>query len=72
MWAGNTSNIPKGYLLCNGATLNTSTYNKLYKAIGNQWGGSGGNFKIPDLRDRFIVGAGSAYSVLVKPVVLTM
>ena len=63
MWAGNTSNIPKGYLLCNGATLNTSTYSKLYKAIGNQWGGSGGNFKIPDLRDRFIVAAGSAYSV---------
>ena len=63
MWAGNTSNIPKGYLLCNGATLNRSSYNKLYKAIGNQWGGSGDNFKIPDLRDRFIVAAGGAYNV---------
>ena len=63
MWAGNTGNIPKGYLLCNGATLNTSSYNKLFKAIGYQWGGGGSNFRIPDLRDKFVVAAGSSYSV---------
>ena len=61
MWGGNSNNIPKGYLLCNGATLNTSQYNKLFKAIGYQWGGSGGNFKIPDLRAKFIVGVGNGY-----------
>jgi microcystin-dependent protein len=62
MWGGNSTNVPKGYVLCNGATLNKNTYSKLFKAIGYQWGGSGDNFRIPDLRDRFIVGAAGAYS----------
>ena len=39
MWSGSSSNIPSGWLLCNG--LNGT----------------------PDLRDRFIVGAGSNYGV---------
>ena len=63
MWGGNSSNVPKGYILCNGATLNRNSYNKLFKAIGYQWGGSGDNFRIPDLRDRFIVGADASYTV---------
>lgn len=39
MWSGSTSDIPNGWVLCDGA-------------------GS-----TPDLRDRFIVGAGNSYSV---------
>jgi microcystin-dependent protein len=39
MWNGNTSNIPTGWVLCDG------------------------NNGAPDLRDRFIVGAGSTYAV---------
>ncbi len=63
MWGGNSTNVPKGYILCNGATLNKNSYSKLFKAIGYQWGGTGDNFNIPDLRDRFIVGATSSYTV---------
>ena len=39
LWSGTTSNIPTGWVLCNGSN------------------------GTPDLRDRFIVGAGSTYSV---------
>ena len=39
MWSGSISNIPKGWVLCNGQN------------------------GTPDLRDRFIVGAGKSYSV---------
>ena len=38
LWYGNTSNIPSGFVLCDG------------------------NNNTPDLRDKFVVGAGSAYS----------
>ena len=50
--------IPKGYLLCNGRTLNKNQYPKLFRAIGYTHGGSGNSFKLPDLRERFIVGSG--------------
>jgi len=39
MWSGNVSNVPEGWLLCNGSN------------------------GTPDLRDKFIVGAGAGYSV---------
>lgn len=39
MWSGSSSNIPSGWLLCNGSN------------------------GTPDLRDRFIVGAGNSYAV---------
>jgi hypothetical protein len=42
MWSGTTSDIPAGWTLCNGTSVNSLT--------------------VPDLRDRFIVGAGSRYS----------
>ena len=42
MWNGLTTDIPAGWTLCNGTSVNSLT--------------------VPDLRDRFIVGAGSAYS----------
>lgn len=43
MWSGATNNIPAGWALCNGQTVN--------------------NQLTPDLRDRFIVGAGGSYVV---------
>ena len=63
MWGGTVDNVPEGYLLCNGAAYNKNTYYKLFDAIGTIHGGSGNpNFRVPDLRDRFIVGAGSQYT----------
>jgi len=39
LWSGSTSNIPSGFVLCNGSN------------------------STPDLRDRFVVGAGNSYAV---------
>jgi microcystin-dependent protein len=66
MWGGisvednevTSYSIPKGYLMCDGRNLSTATYSKLFNAIGYTHGGSGSTFKLPDLRERFIVGAG--------------
>lgn len=66
MWAG--SNVPAGYLLCNGAELSQTEYPSLYAALGSTFNtapdhrGSSvttrsGYFRLPDLRGRFIVGS---------------
>jgi len=45
---------PKGYLLCDGASVNISQYEQLYSLIGHTYGGNGTTtFKLPDLRGRF-------------------
>lgn len=62
MWGGTETNVPEGYLLCNGASYSTVTYPKLFAAIGYIHGGSGSTFALPDLRDRFITGSGGNYS----------
>ena len=43
------STAPKGFLLCNGATINRTTYANLFKAIGTTYGAGDGSttFKIP-------------------------
>jgi microcystin-dependent protein len=45
----------KGWLLCNGAVVAQTTYQRLFNAIGPAYniGGEGaGNFRLPDFRDR--------------------
>lgn len=49
MWSGSIASIPTGWALCNGGTY--------AKSDGT------GNVTVPDLRDRFLVGAGSTYAV---------
>lgn len=43
------STAPEGFLLCNGATINRTTYANLFKAIGTTYGAGDGSttFKIP-------------------------
>ena len=55
------SNIPDGYLLCDGASLSTSQYPDLFQAIGYTFGGSGSSFNLPDLREKFVRGVGSTH-----------
>lgn len=43
------STAPTGYLLCNGATYDTTTYSELYELLGTN--------VLPDLRGRFLQGA---------------
>jgi len=61
LFAGGTP--PTGWLLCNGATLDTTTYAALFAVIGYAFGGSGSDFLLPDMRNNFVVGAGDSYSV---------
>ena len=58
-WSGlmTDSDIPSGYFLCDGRSLNKNIYASLFAITGYIHGGSGDNFNIPDLRDKFIVGA---------------
>ena len=55
------SSIPTGYLLCNGAAVSRTTYADLFKAISTLYGAGDGSttFNLPDLRDRFLEGAGT-------------
>lgn len=62
MYAGSTA--PTGWLLCNGSAVSRTTYATLFAVIGTTFGAGDGSttFNLPDFRDRFAVGAGSAYS----------
>lgn len=55
LWSAR-STAPDGYLVCDGSSLSTSAYQKLFAAIGYTYGGSGNNFNIPDLRGQFVRG----------------
>lgn len=57
-FAGDTTQIPPGWMLCNGKLLDQLQYTELYAAIGNTWGGSqaSGQFRVPDLRGVFLRG----------------
>lgn len=47
---------PAGYLICDGRSVTVAAYPELYAAIGNNWGGDGTNFNLPDLRGQFLRG----------------
>ena len=49
------SSPPKGWLACNGASLNKVEYEDLYNIIGTTYGSADSNsFNLPDLRGEFI------------------
>jgi microcystin-dependent protein len=52
------ASIPQtnGWLYCNGTSVSTTTYAKLFAAIGYSYGGSGAGFNIPDFRGCFLRG----------------
>lgn len=58
------TNLPSGWLLCDGSVQSSSSYPRLYNAISTNWGAgtSGGiagtnDFNLPDLRGLFLRGA---------------
>jgi microcystin-dependent protein len=53
---------PTGFFICNGQALSRTAYADLFAAIGTTWGVGDGSttFNVPDLRDRFPVGAQSS------------
>lgn len=59
------SNVPAGWLACDGAAVNRATYGALYAALGgasSPWGQGDGatTFNLPDLKGRMLMGAGAA------------
>lgn len=60
-FAGATA--PEGTLICDGASYDTDDYSLLFDVIGYVYGGSGQNFNIPDLRERFPLGLGGGASL---------
>lgn len=52
------ASAPNGWLICDGSQLNGATYPNLVAVIGN---------KLPDLRSRFIVGAGNGAALTGYP-----
>jgi len=59
---------PAGWLICNGQAVSRETYGVLFAVIGLTYGTGDGltTFNVPDMRDRFPVGAGSTYSLNTK------
>jgi microcystin-dependent protein len=53
-FAGN--NIPAGWIACDNASYPTTTYPKLYDAIGYTYGMDGKNYRVPDTRGVFMRG----------------
>ncbi|MBR4188576.1 MAG: tail fiber protein [Kiritimatiellae bacterium] len=64
-FAGPAENVPVGWLLCDGRAVASTTYPKLFANIGTTWGYETNitengvtYFKLPDLRNRTLWGAG--------------
>jgi len=56
---GGTS-APSGYLACDGASIDRTTYADLFSAIGTTWGSADANsFNVPNLQGAFLRGAGT-------------
>ena len=51
------------WLLCDGSAISTSTFSVLFGIIGTTFGGSGGNFNLPDFRTFFPAGVGSGFTL---------
>ena len=56
------STAPAGWLLCDGSPVSRSTYSAVFAVIGTTYGVGDGSttFNLPDLRNRFPLGAGTA------------
>jgi microcystin-dependent protein len=63
---------PFGYLLCDGSSYATATYPALFAAIGYNWGGSGPNFNVPDIRGRASIGAGNGAGLTPRTLAATI
>jgi microcystin-dependent protein len=54
------SSAPTGWLLCDGTSYPTTTHPNLFNTIGHQFGGSGLNFNVPNLKGKVVVGIDGA------------
>lgn len=55
---------PEGWMRCDGRLLDRTAYAKLFAVIGTTHGFTGStNFRLPDIRERSVVGTGTKYSI---------
>jgi hypothetical protein len=55
MWAGATSSLPTGWIMCDGSSQSTSgTYANLFTTIQYRYGGSGATFYLPKLNASYV------------------
>jgi microcystin-dependent protein len=66
-FAGPSASVPTGFLVCDGTAVSRTTYAALFTATGNgaYWGSGDGSttFNLPNLQNRFAIGAGSSTNV---------
>lgn len=59
-FAGDTSHVPDGALLCDGASYLRTNFPDLFSVIGTTYGAADGtHFNVPDLRGRTVLGVGA-------------
>jgi microcystin-dependent protein len=65
IWGGAVNSPPTGYLICDGSAVSRETYANLFAAVGTTHGSGNGatTFNLPDLRDKFVVGASGTKAV---------
>lgn len=70
-WGGNNSSSIEltDYLLCDGRSCNIIEYQELFNVIGYTYGGSGASFNVPNLQERFPIGADNSSNLLYNNVV---
>lgn len=63
-----TTNIPRGWLICNGAAISRTQYPSLFNLLGTRWGAGDGSttFNIPNLEEYYLEGTNSKDWVGVK------
>jgi len=65
IWSGAVGSPPDGFILCDGTAISRTDFATLFTIVGTTFGSGNGSstFNIPNLRDRFIVGAGDGYNL---------
>ena len=58
-----TPTPPANWLICDGSSLDTTAYAKLFAVIGYTWGGSGANFNLPNPLGKMPIGANATYAL---------
>jgi len=56
-------NVPQGTLLCDGATYLKADYPRLWDVMDISFEVDPTHFKVPDLRDRFVLGTGATFAM---------
>ena len=65
MWSGAVDSPPDGFILCDGSAISRNNFATLFSIVGTTFGNGNGSttFNIPNLKDRFVVGAGQSYNL---------